>query len=626
MDNACTWTIEDGVGVVTIDSPPVNALSARVRRGLNEGFRAFAADDAVKAVVLICAGRTFCVGADISELGKPIEGPSLLEVFDIIEAGSKPVVAAIHGTALGGGYEFALICHYRIAVPSAKVGLPEVNLGLLPGGGGTQRLPRVVGVEAALDLLTSGEHVPAARALELGMIDALAQEGRLREDAIAFARRILAENRPLKRVRDRRDKLEAARGHPEIFETFLSRHAQAFRGLKAPVNIVKAVQAAAESTSFDDGLKRERELFLEMWRSEEAAARRHYFSAEREAAKVPDAPPDTPAMPIKAAVVAGPGPMGAGIARSLRDAGLPVTVIDASGEVLPAPDLEALGRADLVIEAGDPSTATREQFGRLERICRPDALLACASAIDQLDEWAAATSRPARTLGLHFFLAPQPARLIEVVRGARTSAEAIAAAMKFAKSVGRVAVLSRLSPGLIADRVMGALRAPVEALLIEGLRPDDVDRAIFDFGFPAGPSQMTDSAGRKLLERGPAERCPAERGLPASGRPVRAGADDGARRLPDAEIVARVLYPTVNEGAKLLEAGIALRASDIDVACILGHGWPVHTGGPMFWAGAVGLSKVVAGLEELESRHGARFKPAALLMKLAGEGGKFTGR
>ena len=316
MSNACTWSIEDGVGIVTIDSPPVNALSARVRHGLHEAFRAFAADAAVKAVVLICAGRTFCAGADISELGKPMGGPGLLEVFDIIETGTKPVVAAIHGTALGGGYEFALICHYRIAVPSAKVGLPEVKLGLLPGGGGTQRLPRLVGIETALELLTSGEQVAAHRALELGMIDALAQEGRLREDAIAFAKLVVAEHRPLKRVRDKDDKVRAARGHPEIFASFLSRHAQAFRGLRAPVNIVRAVEAAAELPSFDAGMKRERELFVELWQSTEAAARTYYFSAERETAKVADVPPNTPAMPVKAIGVAGSGSLGAVIAQT----------------------------------------------------------------------------------------------------------------------------------------------------------------------------------------------------------------------------------------------------------------------------------------------------------------------
>ena len=612
MGNACTWTIEDGIGVITIDSPPVNALSARVRRGLDQGFRAFAADEAVKAVVLICAGRTFCVGADISELGKPIEGPRLSEVFDIIETGPKPVVAAIHGTALGGGYEFALICHYRIAVPSAKVGLPEVNLGLLPGGGGTQRLPRIVGIEAALDLLTSGEQVPSPKALALGMIDALAEEGRLREDAIAFAKRVLAEDRPLQRVRDRNAKVEAARGHPEIFESFLSRHAQAFRGLKAPANIVKAVEAAAELASFDEGLRRERELFVEMWQSTEAAARSYYFSAERETAKVPGVPPDTPAMPVKAIGVIAAGSPGAGIAQSLLDAGLPVRMFEVSRDALSALDLAALKRADLVIEAGGVnSTERRDLFGRLDRICRPDALIASSSAFVDLDELAAATSRPTRVLGLHFFPAPQNARLIEVVRGQSTSGETIATVMKFVKTIGRVAVLCRVGRDLIADRVMGALRGPIEELLIEGLRPDDVDQAIYDFGFPTGPFQMTDSAGHALLE-------PARRTV----------AGDGPRqRRPSAEdIVARVLYPAVNEGAKLLEAGIALRASDIDVACVLGYGWPVYTGGPMFWGDTLGLPTIVARLEGFESQHGARFKPAALLKQLAGEGRKLINR
>jgi 3-hydroxyacyl-CoA dehydrogenase len=613
MGNACTWTIEGGIGVITIDSPPVNALSARVRHALDEGFRAFAADDAVKAVVLICAGRTFCVGADISEVGKPIEGPRLSEVFDIIETGSKPVIAAVHGTALGGGYEFALICHYRIAVPSAKVGLPEVKLGLLPGGGGTQRLPRVVGIQAALELLTSGEQVPAPKALELGMIDALAQEGRLREDAIAFANRILAENRPLQRVRDRHDKVRAARGHPEIFESFLSRHAQAFRGLKAPINIVKAVEAAAELASFDDGLRRERELFLEMWQSTEAAARSYYFSAERETAKIPDVPPDTPTKPIKAIAVTAAGSLGAGVAQGLLKSGLPVTIVDVSRDALPALDVSALGRADLVIEAGDLSDAERrELFGRLDRICRPDTLIALCAAFGDLDELAAATSHPARVLGLHFFVAPQNARLMEVVRGVKTSGETIATVMKFAKTIGRVAVLSRVSHDLIADRVMGALRGPVEDLLAEGLRREDVDQAIYDFGFPTGPFQMTDSAGRGLLER---------------DEPQRTVAGDVHQRRPSAEdMVARVLYPAVNEAAKLLEAGMALRASDIDVACVLGYGWPVYTGGPMFWADTLGLPKIIAGLERFEAQHGARFKPAALLMQFAGEGKKFTRR
>jgi 3-hydroxyacyl-CoA dehydrogenase len=612
MSNACTWSIEDGIGIITIDSPPVNALSARVRHGLHAAFRAFAADAAVKAVVLICAGRTFCAGADISELGKPMEGPGLLEVFDIIETGTRPVVAAIHGTALGGGYEFALICHYRIAVPSARVGLPEVKLGLLPGGGGTQRLPRLVGIETALELLTSGEQVAAPRALELGMIDALAQEGRLREDAIAFAKLVVAEHRPLKRVRDKQDKVRSARGHPEIFASFLSRHAQAFRGLKAPVNIVKAVEAAAELPSFDAGIKRERELFVELWQSTEAAARTYYFSAERETAKVPDVPPNTPAMPVKAVGVAGSGSLAAVIARSLLDAGLPLTSFDARADAVL--DAEALSRTDLLIEASElPPAERRELIGRLERICRPETLLALSDDFGNLDELAAGTSRPARIVGMHFFIAPQNSRLIEVVRGGKTSNQTIATAMKFARTMGKVAVLSRASEDLIADRVMGAMRAPAEALLLEGVRQGDIDRAIYDFGFPTGPFQMANSAGRRLLARDEPPR-------------TLGGELQQQCGLPAEDVVARVLYPAVNEGAKLLEAGIALRASDIDVACILGYGWPVYTGGPMFWADTLGLQKVVAKLEEVEAQHGARFKPAALLKQLAGEGRKITRR
>ena len=499
MSNACTWSIEDGVGIITIDSPPVNALSARVRQGLHEGFRALAADDAVGAVVLICAGRTFCAGADISELGKPMDGTGLLEVFDIIETGSKPVIAAIHGTALGGGYEFALICHYRIAVPSAKVGLPEVNLGLLPGGGGTQRLPRLVGIETALELLTSGEQVPAPRALELGMIDALAQEGRLREDAIAFASSWSPSSGRSSACATNKTRYEAARGHPEIFASFLSRHAQAFRGLKAPINIVKAVEAAAELPSFDDGIKRERELFVEMWRSSEAAARTYYFSAERETAKVPDVRRTRPH--------AGEGRRrGRGrlvgrrhraeLARC-RPAGDELRCGRADAVL----DAEALSRTDLLIEASElPPAERRELIGRLDRICRPETLIALERRFPSPStSWPRATSRPARILGMHFFIAPQNSRLIEVVRGGKTSNETIATAMKFAKSMGKVAVLSRASEDLIADRVMGAMRAPAEALLIEGVRQGEIDRAIYDFGFPTGPFQMANSAGRRLL-------------------------------------------------------------------------------------------------------------------------------
>ncbi|MET0360273.1 MAG: enoyl-CoA hydratase-related protein, partial [Sphingobium sp.] len=328
MSEVGTYSVEEGgIGVITIDSPPVNALGIKTRLALDEGFRKFAADDSVKAIVLICAGRTFFAGADITEFGTTPQEPNLHAVFDIIESGSKPVVAAIHGTALGGGYELALICHYRIAVPSAKVGLPEVNLGLLPGAGGTQRLPRIVGVPAALDIITGGAPIPAKKALEAGMIDALAEEGRLHEDAVAFARKILAENKPLARVRDRNEKLEEAKANPGIFDEYLKKNARSFRGFKAPGNIVRAIQGAVDTApDFDAGMEREKELFHELHDSVESAAQRYYFFAERETAKIPDIAKDVATIPVAKVGVIGAGTMGGGITMNFLNVGVPVTL------------------------------------------------------------------------------------------------------------------------------------------------------------------------------------------------------------------------------------------------------------------------------------------------------------
>ncbi len=327
MSQVGTTEVIDGIGILTIDYPPVNALSVHTRRALDEGFRQFAADDDVKAIVLICAGRTFIAGADISEFGKDMGGQSLQDVFEIIENGGKPVVAAIHGTALGGGYELALICHYRIAVPSAKVGLPEVALGLLPGAGGTQRLPRIVGIPAALDLITGGAPTGAQKALALGMIDALAEEGNLREGAIAFAADLIQKGGPLTRVRDRQDKVEPYRGKPEIYSEYLAKHARAFRGFKAPFNIVKAIEAAAE-LPFEQGIVRERELFEELVTSTESAAQRYYFFAERQGAKVPDLAKDVQPLAIAKVGVIGAGTMGTGIAMACLYAGLSITMVE----------------------------------------------------------------------------------------------------------------------------------------------------------------------------------------------------------------------------------------------------------------------------------------------------------
>lgn len=680
MSKVGTTEVIDGVGVLTIDYPPVNALSIHTRTALDEGFRQFAADDSVKAIVLICAGRTFIAGADISELGKNVGGPNLGEVFDLIESGTKPVVAAIHGTALGGGYEFALTCHYRIAVPSAKVGLPEVNLGLLPGAGGTQRLPRIVGIPAALDLITGGAPVPAKKALELGMIDALAEEGKLREDAIAFAAKLIAEGGPLVRVRDRQDKVEPYRGNTEIYAEYLKKNARQWRGFKAPYNIVKAIEAAAE-LDFDAGMKRERELFQELIESTESAAQRYYFFAEREGAKVPDLPKGTETLSVKAVGVIGAGTMGGGITMNFLNAGIPVTLVEMNQAALdrgvavirknyentaakgrmtaeqvearmalltPSLDMESLGQADLIIEAVYEDMGIKQEvFGKLDAIAKPGAILASNTSFLDLDEIASATARPESVVGLHFFSPANVMRLLEIVRGAKTSDVVLATALAVAKTIAKVPVVSRVGPGFIANRVMSPRSRQAMALVLEGPSPQEIDAAIYGYGFAMGPFAMGDLVGLDVIGRGSNERTlqsdlvklgrlgqksgggfyDYDEQRKASPSPVAAQviADFAAFKgvenkgsLSAEEIVARLLYPVVNEGAKVLEEGVAIRASDIDVACILGYNWPVYTGGPMFWADTVGLPKVVEGLKAMG------IEPAKLLVDKAAAGGSFT--
>ncbi len=678
MSEVATSEIIDGIGVLTIDSPPVNALGVRVRRALTDGFAAFLADPSVKAIVLICAGRTFFAGADISEFGKPVQEPDLRATLDLIERSAKPVIAAIHGTALGGGYEVALTCHARIAVPSAKVGLPEVALGILPGAGGTQRLPRIVGVEAALEIITSGKPVAAKQALALGMIDALAQEGSLREDAIAMAARIVAEGQPLQRVRDRDDKLAPARGHPEIYADFLAKNARAFRGFKAPLNIVKAIAAAAE-LPFDQGIVRERELFEELVTSTQSAALRHIFFAERDVFKIPDVPGDTPTLPIASVGVIGAGTMGGGIAMNFLNAGIPVTLVEMKQEALdrglgvirrnyensaakgrmttaeveqrmglitPALDLAALGSVDLVIEAVFEDIAVKlDIFGKLDAIAKAGAILASNTSYLNLDAIAGATRRPEAVVGLHFFSPANVMRLLEVVRGAKTSNAVIATAMKLARTIKKTSVLAGVCDGFIANRIMSVRGKLAEALVLQGPSPQEIDQALYDYGFAMGPFQMLDlvgldvikTAGRSLRSdlvalgrlgqkqnggfydydaRRQATPSPVAAQVIAALAAVTDAQPIGA--LPPEQIVARLLYPVVNEGAKVLEEGIALRAGDIDVACLLGYNWPAHTGGPMFWADTVGLGKIVSGLE------GMGIEPAALLREKAASGGSFN--
>ncbi|WP_066680892.1 3-hydroxyacyl-CoA dehydrogenase NAD-binding domain-containing protein [Caulobacter sp. CCH9-E1] len=685
--NAVTdFSVEGDVGVVTLNSPPVNALSAVVREGLKGAFDAAIADPAVKAIVLICDGKTFIAGADITEFGKAMTGPSLQDVQNVIENAPKPVVAAIHGTALGGGLEVALVAHYRVAVPSAKAGLPEVNIGLLPGAGGTQRLPRIVGVEKALEMVTSGQHVPAKAAHAMGLFDELVEEGKLREGAIAFARKVVAENRPLNKVRELNDKVEAARGKPEIFEAFRKANAKKFRGFRAPENNIKCVEAAV-NLPFDEGLKEERRLFMELMTGSQSAAQRYVFFAERQAAKIPDVPDDTPTIPVKKVGVIGAGTMGGGIAMNFLNAGIPVTIIEAKKENLdrgvgvirknyentakkgrltqddvekrmalltPSMEMEALADCDMIIEAVfELMEIKKEVFAKLDKIAKPGAILATNTSYLDVNEIAAVTSRPESVIGTHFFSPANVMRLLELVRGDKTSKEVIATCMKLSKAIGKVPVLVGVCYGFVGNRMLAQRQREAQKLILEGAMPWDVDRVLYDFGLPMGPFAMSDLAG---LDIGwdPAKTssstvrevlCEMDRRGQKNGKGfydydenrnaspspvveqvIRDFAEKRQiqrRTITDQEILERCLYPMVNEGAKILEEGKAIRASDIDIVWINGYGWPVYRGGPMFWGELVGLDKILAKMKEFHAELGDDFKPSALLERLVAEGKGF---
>src|SRR5881628_2127920 len=474
------------VVVLTVDNPPVNALSQHVRKGLHDGIKQAIADGAVQAIVIVCSGRTFIAGADITEFGKPPTEPSLHSVLDMIEGSPKPVVSAIHGTALGGGLEVTLACHYRVGVKSARFGLPEVKLGLLPGAGGTQRLPRVVGVEKGLQMMVSGDPIGADEALRAGLIDEMV-DGDLAAAGVAFAEKVLDEQRPLRKIRDLTDKIAAARSKPEIFAEFRKSVARQTRGFRAPENIVKAVEAAV-SLPFDQGIKRERELFVELLNSPESKAQRYFFFAEREAAKIPDVPADTPAREIKKAAVIGAGTMGGGIAMNFANAGIPVTVVEIAQDALDrglavvrknyettasrgrltmadvekrmglikgTTDFNAIADADIVIEAVfEEMPIKKEVFSKIDKIAKPDAVLATNTSTLDVNEIASATSRPESVIGTHFFSPANVMRLLENVRGAKTSAQTIASAMAMAKTIGKVAVLAGNCDGFIRNRLL----------------------------------------------------------------------------------------------------------------------------------------------------------------------------
>jgi len=659
--------------------------------GLHDGLAQATADAGVDAIVIACAGRTFIAGADITEFGKPPAEPSLHAVLALIEGSGKPVVAAIHGTALGGGLEVTLACHYRVGVKGARFGLPEVKLGLLPGAGGTQRLPRVVGVQKALQMIVSGDPIGADEALTHGLLDEIV-EGDLAAAGVAFAEKVLAEKRPLKKIRDLTDKIAAVRSKPEIFAEFRKSVARQTRGFRAPENCIKAVEAAV-NLPFDEGLKRERELFVELLNSPESKAQRYFFFAEREAAKIPDVPADTAAREIRTAAVIGAGTMGGGIAMNFANAGIPVTVVEVAQDALDrglgivrknyeatasrgrltAADVEkrmglirgttdwkAIADADIVIEAVfEEMPIKKEVFAKLDAIAKPDAVLATNTSTLDVNEIAGATKRPESVIGTHFFSPANVMRLLENVRGAKSSKTTVATVMALGRRIGKVPVLVGVCYGFVGNRMLHQRGIQADKLVLEGALPHQVDKVLTDFGFPMGPFAMGDLAGLDVgwrIRKGRGVKAPVADRICELGRfgqktgagyfryekgdrtPIpdpdvekiitEVASEQGIvrRHIGDDEIRERLLYPMVNEGAKILEEKIAIRASDIDVIWVYGYGWPVYRGGPMFWADSIGLRALRDRMLQFKASTGDAFwTPAPLLDRLATEGKGFVG-
>lgn len=681
------YEIEDGVAVLTLDNPPVNALSQGVRQGLKDGIAKALADDAARAVLIHCKGRTFIAGADITEFASAPVGPGFHEVLDTMDSASKPVVAAIHGTALGGGLETALCCHFRVAVASAKLGLPEVNLGLLPGAGGTQRLPRVVGVEKALQMVTSGVPVGAAEALEVGLVDRII-DGDLRTGALAFAREKADEGGELRRIRDRDDKLADARARPEIFENFRQSIARKARGFLAPEYNIRCIEAAVNQP-FDEGMKTEARLFQELMTGPQSAAQQYFFFAERQAGKVPDVPKDTVEIPIERVGVIGSGTMGGGIAMNMVNVGIPVTIVEVKQEALErglgvirknyentarkgriseadveqrmglitgSLDLADLADCDLVIEAVfEDMSVKKDIFARLDDIAKPGAILASNTSALDINEIAAVTRRPESVIGLHFFSPANVMKLLEVVRGNHTSKEVIKTSMSLAKRIRKVAVLVGVCHGFVGNRILFTRQYQAEQLALEGAPPHRIDKILYDFGFPMGAFQMSDLAGLDIgwsreTSKGASVKdrlCEMDRRGQKTGAgfydydenrnftpaPIvqqlyaefAAKAGITQREISDEEILERCILPMINEGAKILDEGIAIRASDIDVVYVYGYGWPVYRGGPMHYANSLGLDKVLEKLRAYQQSSGSDFwEPSQYLVDLAGRGERFS--
>lgn len=698
MSDLVQLTRDNGIGVITINNPPVNALSPGVPEGITSAIEQIDKDASLKAVVIIGGGKTFIAGADIKEFGKITSGKAgggldlpafLLKIEDC----HKPVVMAIHGSAFGGGLEVAMSGHYRVAVPSAQVGQPEVKLGLIPGAAGTQRLPRLAGVAKAVEMCVDGNPVKAEDALKFGILDRLI-EGDLLAGAAAFAREVA--DKSVRKTRDRNDKLGTAAENAAIFAAARENAKKKQRGFVAPLSAIDAVEAATR-LPFEEGCKFERKLFMDCLFSDQSKALIHVFFGEREVAKIPDIPKDTPILPVSKAAIVGAGTMGGGIAMVFANAGIPVLLKEADQAALdrglaniqknyatsvkrgrfrqafvderlkliqPTLTYDSFANADMIIEAVFEGMALKKEvFAELDRVSKPGAILASNTSTLSIDEIAAATSRPQSVIGTHFFSPANVMRLLEIVRGKATGKDVIATCMQLSKKLGKVGVLVGNCRGFVGNRMFHPYVRESVFLLEEGANVEDVDSALYDFGMALGPLAVGDLAGLdvgwrirkeyrhlekpgirqafagdKLCEMG---RYGQKTGAgwykydenrrairdPEVAQLVRKWAAEAGipqRQISKEEIVDRCVYALVNEGARIVEEGLALRAVDIDIIYLNGYGFPPYRGGPMWYADTVGLKKVCERVEEFHEQHGELWEPAPLLKRLADEDKTFA--
>ncbi|MDJ0842342.1 MAG: 3-hydroxyacyl-CoA dehydrogenase NAD-binding domain-containing protein [Acidobacteriota bacterium] len=697
MSDSVLYKVSGRVAVITLDNPPVNALGGAVRKGVMDGMEQAWSDDAVRAVVINSTGKLFCGGADITEFGKAMTDPLLPDLLNAIEGSPKLVIAALDGAALGGGFELALVCHYRFALPRAKVGLPEVNLGLLPGAGGTQRLPRVAGVEKALTMITRGAPIGAQEALACGAVDRIHEgDGDFTEGAIAYAETLIDEGVPLRNCRSM--DVDAAAVPEDFFQTFRAKNAKRFAGFFAPERCILAVEAAC-TLPLDEGLKRERELFIQCMQSPESRAQRHMFFAERQASKVPGISKQTAVRNIQSVAVIGSGTMGGGIAMNFAGAGIPVKVLEVNREALDRGlgvvrknyeisakrgkisaeqvdelmallqgtlNYDDLAEVDLVIEAVfEDMDLKKKIFTRLDQVCKPGCILASNTSTLDIDEIAAVTSRPGDVLGLHFFSPANVMRLLEIVRGAQTAPDVLATAIALCKTIRKVGVTVGVCFGFVGNRMVGPYLREAHRLLLEGASPEQVDRVIEEYGLKMGPFAMTDLSGIDvgyLIRQATKDQHAFDKSFGVIGDKLyelgRLGQKTGhgyyiyegrdrksdselpgiietlsgelgitRREISDTEVLERCIYPLIDEGARILEEGVAIRSSDIDVIYCYGYGFPVFKGGPMGYADEIGPDKVYKALQGYHNTAGDYgewwLKPSDLLKQLAEEGGKF---